>query len=449
MLEKFTHHLRTACRLNGTERVLAAVSGGLDSMVMAHLLRLAGWPHGIAHCNFRLRGAESDADEALVRAYAEAHEIPFFSTAFDTAEIAAEAKESIQITARRLRYEWFEQIRAANGYDVIATAHRQDDAAETLLYNLSKGCGIRGLHGIAQRSGYLLRPLLFAGRSEWKAFARLENVVWREDASNQESYYARNKIRREAVPVFHSINPQWTQTMAANIQRFRDAEALMQWAVEQMAAQITSTLPSGGLRIRLDRLSEFPAPATVLYEILRPYGFGASQARAILEARGRQSGALFMAARHRLTLHQGDAIVEALPAHEVTTWEWSEAQPVISLPEGTLFLEKKEGRPEQLTSSPYTALLDADRTAMPLRIRPWQPGDRFCPLGMEGRSKKLQDLFTDLKLSRFEKERVRVIETAGGEICWVAGYRADDRFKITADTKSYFVLRFEKNEPNL
>ncbi|HRJ17307.1 MAG TPA: tRNA lysidine(34) synthetase TilS, partial [Saprospiraceae bacterium] len=188
MLEKFTHHLRTACRLNGTERVLAAVSGGLDSMVMAHLLRLAGWPHGIAHCNFRLRGAESDADEALVRAYAEAHEIPFFSTAFDTAEIAAEAKESIQITARRLRYEWFEQIRAANGYDFIATAHHQDDAAETLLYNLSKGCGIRGLHGIAQRSGYLLRPLLFAGRSEWEAFARLENVVWREDASNQESY---------------------------------------------------------------------------------------------------------------------------------------------------------------------------------------------------------------------------------------------------------------------
>lgn len=445
MHEKFIEHLHASLRLIGDEPILTAISGGVDSMVMAHLFRLADWPHGIAHCNFRLRGAESDADEALVRAYAQEHGIPFFSIAFDTAAIAAEAKESIQITARRLRYQWLEQVRIANGYDFIATAHHQDDAAETLLYNLAKGCGIRGLHGIAERSGYLLRPLLFAGRQELEAFARQEGIAWREDASNQESYYARNKIRREAVPVFRSINPQWTQTMAANIQRFRDTEALFGFAVAQIMKQAVTTTPDGSLRIRLETLTEYPAPTTVLYEILRPYGFGASQAQAILESRERQSGALFLAGRHRLILHRGEAIVEALPANEITALEWSEAMPMISLPEGNLFLEKKLGQPEQWPASPDTALLDAERTLMPLRIRPWQPGDRFCPLGMEGRSKKLQDLFTDLQLSRFEKERVRVVETAEGEICWIAGYRADDRFKITPDTKSYYVLRFEKN----
>lgn len=445
MLEKFTHHLRTTCRLNGTERVLAAVSGGLDSMVMARLLWQSGWPHDIAHCNFRLRGAESDADEALVRTYAKEHQIPFFSIAFDTAAAAAESKESIQITARRLRYEWLEQVRATNGHDFIATAHHQDDAAETLLYNLTKGCGIRGLHGIAERSEHLLRPLLFAGRNELEAFARSEGVLWREDASNSERYYARNKIRHEAVPVFRSINPQWTQTMAANIQRFRDTEALFCFAVAQIVKQAVIIPPGGGLRIRLEILAEYPAPATVLYEILRPYGFGASQAKSILASRERQPGALFLAGQHRLTLHRGEAVVDTLPANEITALEWSEATPMISLPEGNLYLEKKPGRPKQLPTSPDIALLDAERTPMPMRIRPWQPGDRFCPLGMEGRSKKLQDLFTDLKLSRFEKERVRVVETAGGEICWVAGYRTDDRFKITADSKSYFMLRFEKN----
>lgn len=449
MLETFLTHLREKCRLQDGERVLLALSGGVDSMAMADLFRQTGRLHGIAHCNFGLRGAASDADEALVRAYAAEHGIPFFSTSFDTLRMAAEAGESIQTAARRLRYEWLEQVRAAHSYDFTATAHHADDAAETLLYNLAKGCGIRGLHGIAERSGRLLRPLLFATRQEIEAYARRERIPWREDASNRERYYARNRIRLEAVPVFRSINPQWTETMAANIARFRDAEALLGFAVAQIAERVLSREPAGGLRIQLEALSEYPAAATVLYEILRPYGFGASQVQALLEARGRQSGALFLAPGHRLILHRGDALLEALPEGEASVWEWSEAQPVISLPEGSWILEKKSGHPEQLPASPAMALLDADRTALPLRIRPWQPGDRFCPLGMDGRSKKLQDLFTDLKLSRFEKERARVVETAKGEICWVAGYRADDRFKITAETKSCFVLRFEKNESTL
>jgi len=445
MLEKFLIHLREKCRLQGGERVLLALSGGVDSMAMAHLFRLAGWPHGIAHCHFGLRGDASDADEALVRTYARQYGLPFFCTHFDTLRMAAEAGESIQITARRLRYAWLEELRAGHGYDFIATAHHADDAAETLLYNLTKGCGIRGLHGIAERNEYLLRPLLLATRQEIEAYARQEGIAWREDASNRESYYARNKIRLEAVPVFRSINPQWTETMAANIARFRDTEALLDFAVAQIAKEVATATPDGGLRIRLETLAAYPAAATVLYEMLRPYGFGASQARDLLEARARQSGALFFAAGYRMTLHRGEAVVEALPEGGMLVAEWSEAMPVISLPEGNLILEKQWGQPEQWPASPDTALLDADRTPLPLRIRGWQAGDRFCPLGMEGRSKKLQDLFTDLQLSRFEKERVRVVETAAGEICWLAGYRADDRFKITAETKSYWVLGFEKN----
>ncbi len=449
MLEAFHKFLSDKCGLHGGERVLLAVSGGIDSMAMAHLFRLAGLAHGMAHCNFQLRGQASDMDEQMVREYAGAHQIPLHCIAFPTQSIAAQEKESIQVTARRLRYEWLETIRREEGYDLVATAHHMDDAAETMLYNLSKGCGIRGLHGIAERRGHVIRPLLFSTRAEIEQWAASQGFTWRDDASNAETHYARNKIRLLAIPALREINPQWERTMAANTQRFRDAEALYEYAVADIARLVKRENADGSMDILLHELRAFPAPVTVLYELLRPFGFVPEQARVILDSGARQPGALFHSPGYRLLLDRGEAHIQPLSKHMAGVIEVELLSHSVAVPEGSFEISPHTGNPDVILADPHTAMLDAGALTWPLRIRRWQAGDSFHPLGMKGRSKKLQDFFTDEKLSRFDKEKVWIVETAEGEICWVAGYRIDDRFRITPQTSRYLVLKYRKNEASL
>ncbi len=441
MLESFKAYLTEVCGLRAAQPVLLAVSGGLDSMVMAYLFRLAEWPHGLAHCNFRLRGAAADADEDLVRAYAQAHGLRFFAQAFDTQTEAERAGESIQMTARRLRYAWLEKVRLAEGFDCIATAHHADDNAETVLYNLAKGCGIRGLHGIPARSGTIIRPLLFVARADILAWAERHQVHWREDASNQETYYARNSIRLEVVPVLQRINPAWTRTMAANIRRFQQAEALMQMAIAHIAAQVCTYDEAGGMTIDLQKLLSFPAPETVLYEWLTPLGFSPAQVEDMLKTVQRQPGAMFQSAQYRLLVDRGRLLVQPLPAALLNEPILIEAHTrSIAVGGEVLTLTRRKGRPEYFSTDTCRAYLDADCLSWPLRLRRWNPGDYFYPLGMPRQRKKLQDFFTDLKLSRFDKEKAWVLETAQGDICWVVGYRADERFRIAEGTKEYVEL---------
>jgi tRNA(Ile)-lysidine synthase len=449
MKDAFAKYLSEQCLVSGSERILLAVSGGADSMVMAQLFRQAGLSYGIAHCNFQLRGEASDADAQWLREYAQQHSIPFYSIAFPTQALAEESRESIQLTARRLRYEWLEKIRKEERYDLIATAHHLNDAAETLLYNLTKGCGIRGLHGIAARRGHIIRPLLFATREEVEAFAHAEGVAWREDASNAQTYYMRNKIRLEVVPLLKEINPQLEKTMAANMLRFRDTEALLQYAVEDIARRVVKGAPAGGISIDLNELGACPAPATVLYEILRPYGFLSAQVSNILEHKDRQPGAIFLAPAHRLLTGRGVAHVEAMPGEGAASFELHPETGSAVVPEGWFEIDLYDGSPVVISAEKHIAMLDAERLDWPLRLRRWKPGDYFCPIGMNGRRKKLQDFFTDEKLSRFEKEKIWILETAKGEICWVAGYRIDDRFCITPQTRRHIVLYYRKNEPTL
>ncbi|MBX2930267.1 MAG: tRNA lysidine(34) synthetase TilS [Saprospiraceae bacterium] len=449
MKDAFSKFLSEQCLASRSERILLAVSGGVDSMVMAHLFRQAGLSLGMAHGNFQLRGEASDADEQLVREYAQQHSIPFYSIAFPTDSIAEQEGESIQITARRLRYEWLEKVRKEERYDLIATAHHLNDAAETVLYNLTKGCGIRGLHGIAARRERIIRPLLFATREEVEAFAHAEGILWREDASNAQTYYMRNKIRLEVVPLLKAINPQWEKTMAANMQRFRDTEALLQYAVAGIARRIVQQSADGGISIRLDELSACPAPATVLYEILHPYGFLPAQVAGIMERKEGQSGAIFLAPAHRLLIDRGVAYLEALRTESDAPVELFPETGSAAVSDGWFELEMFDGSPAVISAERHIAMLDTARLSWPLRLRRWKPGDYFCPIGMNGRRKKLQDFFTDEKMSRFEKEKTWVVETAQGEICWVAGYRTDDRFRITAQTRRHIVLYYRKNEPTL
>lgn len=415
------------------EKTLVATSGGVDSMVLCHLFHDSGLPFDIAHCNFQLRGEESDGDEFLVKKLAETLQVAFHTIRFDTKLFAEQNKISIQEAARQLRYTWLEKTRQLADCQLIATAHHLDDSIETLLYNFTKGCGIRGLHGIPPVNEKVIRPLLFATKKEIIAFAELEKIKFREDASNLTDKYSRNLLRHHAIPVFEKINPAFQKTAGENIERLREAESLYDFALDRIIADVVEKGASEW-RIDLKKLRSYPAPATVLFEILKPFGFNNSQVRDILQSADNQSGSIFHATtsllvdRSFLILSLGENIGGVYFLHKIPS------SPVV-LPDGLELGLYQARLPPSLDGGPNTAWLDADRLQFPLLFRHWQPGDKFCPLGMSGKQQKLQDFFSNHKLSRFEKERVWLLES-GGEIAWVLGMRLDDRFKVTDTTKT-------------
>jgi len=307
MEEQFLNFLYQKCRFKSSDKALLAVSGGLDSMVMAALFRATGTSHGIAHCNFGLRGADSDADEAFVKEYAQMHRIEFFRIRFNPEELCASPGESIQMAARRLRYEWLEKIRKEYDFERIAVAQHLNDLSETIIYNLTKGCGIRGLHGILPVRERIIRPLLFANRNMLEGYAREKEIPWRLDRSNLEHKYARNLIRAKVIPALQVINPELEQTMADNQHRFLDAEALLQFAVDTISEKVVLEKSADSIVIDLVKIFQFPASTTILYELIHPLGFSAQQVRDILQLRPQASGAIFLSSIYRLQVHRGKA----------------------------------------------------------------------------------------------------------------------------------------------
>lgn len=444
MLRQFLDFLEKEQLPGPAGRVLLAVSGGVDSIAMAHLFRQAKLEFGIAHCNFQLRAEASDEDERFVLALAREWGVDSYSRRFDTRAYAGEKGLSVQVAARELRYGWLEEIRREHAYTHIATAHHLNDSIETLLYNLAKGCGIRGLHGIPVQNGQVVRPLLFASREQLVQYAGKEGLSYREDASNLEDKYARNRIRHHIIPAFKSINPNFEQTMAANIERFRQLEGLLNRAMYQIAqdAIISYGHP---FRLRIETLADFgPVLPTVLFELLSPYGFNSSQAQQLAGSLT-HTGAVFLSPEYRLLVEREEIIVENIPEPAgPEIYLVQEGESSIGLPDGILHLQYHKGRPASFPGGEWQCALDADSLQFPLKLRRWQAGDSFQPLGMQGRHQKLQDFFNNQKASRFEKERVWVAEDAAGHICWVIGYRIDERFKIMADTRAYWALNFSK-----
>lgn len=426
------------------ERGLLAVSGGVDSVALAHLFHFVGYNFGIAHCNFQLRGEASDGDAIFVKKLAEQFNVPFFSASFDTQAFADEQKISIQMAARELRYAWLEKIRQQHDFQWIATAHHLNDSIETFFYNFAKGTGIRGLQGIPMKNERIIRPLLFATKDEILAFANAENLAYREDVSNEESKYDRNKIRHHVIPPLREINSDFEQTSAGNLRRIQETTYLFDWALAQIRREAVEET-SGGIRIDVAKVLEHPpAVQTILYEFLYPFGFHADQIGQMLESFERQSGPIFYSETHRLLVDREFFIIEKQA--------FDTDQTLFVIPVGTqefrtdvgnFTFVRKTGRPEIFTSDSFIVHLDAKRITFPLTLRHWQAGDFFYPLGLSGKRQKLQDFFTNQKLSRFEKERVWLL-LSGEDICWVVGYRPDERFKITDETTSHWVIRFQK-----
>ncbi len=435
MLSDFQTFIDSNKLVNKTERILLGISGGIDSICMFHLYRQLEYPIGIAHCNFQLRGDESDQDELFVRNLAEKFDIPFFSTRFNTKEISQNEGISIQMAARDLRYDWFEEIRNRYDYDYISIAHNRDDAIETFLINLTRGSGIKGFTGIKSKTSKIIRPLLFASRKEILDYLNTNNFEFREDSSNSSVKYSRNLIRHEIIPLLEKINPRFRETMIENISRLKDTETIYLDCIERNRKSVFKE-EDQQIFINLEKLKELNPLSNYLFEFLKPFGFSRTQIPDIIESFDKTSGKQFFSLTHRLIKDRANLIIEETSLANDRQYYIELDTDSIELPISMVFSKIELDNNFNIVNSNEIGLFDLNQIEFPLILRKWQKGDYFMPLGMKN-LKKLSDFFIDNKLSLSEKENTWILES-NNKIVWIIGYRIDERFKITENTKKIF-----------
>jgi len=421
--------------------ILAAVSGGMDSVVMAHLLKSAGFNFGIAHCNFQLRGDESLSDQEFCNNLAGQLRVPFHTTSFDTLKHVEDQKISTQMAARELRYQWFEQVRQQSGYTVITLAHHQNDAIETILLNLTRGTGIAGLHGILPKNGTLVRPLLFLNRNEIQNIVDENHLTYVEDSSNSSVKYARNKIRLEVVPKLKELNPALEHTFENNLAHFRDLELFLEQQVAGLKKELF--IPIGNeLHISLDGIKKLEPKRLLLFKLLQEYGFNESTIDDLISALDKHSGKVFELPGYRLLLDRGKLILTkqnqqpdtetmiGINDHEVNYGNYK-------------LTVLHDDSPLIIKDNPMAVSIDTGLLVYPLTLRSWQQGDHFYPLGMKA-TKKLSDFFIDQKVPLHEKKEIPLLVNGNDDIIWIGGYRLDERYKVSRKTKKVTIFELIK-----
>jgi len=424
------------------DKILIAVSGGRDSIVLCELFHQSKHNFGIAHCNYQLRGKESMEDESFVKGIASKYKVEFFSKRFETKKTAKEKGSSIQETARVLRYNWFEQIRKQNGYDYIATAHHKDDSIETFFINLIRGTGIAGLHGILPKRGNIIRPLLFAGRNEINEFIKSNKLKFREDSSNASNKYLRNKIRNNILPLFDQINPSFRDTLLEDILRLNETEKVFNYYIETCKEKVLKkdTISISGLK-------EFPFPFVLLYEILKKYHFNSDVSQEVFSSLDAKPGKIFYSPTHRLVKDRELLIITEKKANDSNdTFFISKDIKRISVPVKLELSQQKISDKYNIPKNNNIACLDFEKLHFPLEIRRWKKGDYFYPLGMKEK-KKLSDFFSDNKFSIPEKEETWLL-CSGGNIVWIINHRIDDRYKVGKNTKMIYFVRYNVQNKN-
>lgn len=432
------------------DTIIVAISGGMDSVVLTHMLYSIQQPIILAHCNFQLRSDESHRDEQFVRALAEKWDIPLHVENYDTAQFAIENKLNIQLAARRLRYDFFERLRkqhSSTGKKVwIATAHHANDSVETMLMHLFRGTGIDGLRGIPVKNGSIIRPLLFATRQELETYANENNLSWVEDSSNAKEDYARNYIRHTIIPAIIEQYPNALLNMAGTMDKLNDAAILYHDRIEMLLKKMV--FHDGAMqKVPVLKLAKATQRNTIIWEWIKPFGFSEGQIGEVVKLFDADNGSYISSASHRIlrnrawlilselgegistpqvmenfgsTVHFGDAGLLKLGLSEPFVAD----KPILSLPDNE-------------------AWIDADIIRFPLILRPWKPGDYFYPLGMT-KKKKIARFLIDKKVAPHEKENVWVLES-DKRIVWVVGYRIDDRFKLTHKTNQK--VKFSIQQP--
>ena len=452
MLEQFQAYINRYNLIAEGDKVILALSGGIDSMVLADLLLKTKVEFVAAHCNFHLRGEESDGDEKFVRDYAERNDIRCFVKHFDTEQYAAEQGISIEMAARDLRYAWFEQLRQQLGYDKIAVAHHADDQAETFFINLLRGAGLNGLKGMKPQNGVVIRPLLWASREQIRKYAVENQILWREDHTNAESVYLRNKIRNQLLPTFDELQPEARQGLYKSLEHLSAENELYRALLKEKLAQIVE-LDGDVQRLPFSKLVKAKVPEPVegptysfqlLFEWLRQYGFNTDQCHFIYDAIGTGIGNQYCSPTHCVVIARNDLQLSEIKEEKDEEIQIGIGEETINSPIHLCFSKLERTAEFIIDKSPEVAQLDYNKLSFPLTLRHWHHGDRFHPLGMKG-SKLLSDFFVDQKFTEYQKQNVWLLVSAEGDILWVVGYRMDDRFKIANDTKTVFECRWNRS----
>lgn len=417
--KKVKQYIEKEQLLQPDDKILVALSGGADSVALLHLLRELGYTCEAAHCNFHLRGEESDRDEAFVRQLCQQLEVPLHVVHFRTEEEAARRRISIEMAARELRYAWFEELRLSREAQAVAVAHHRDDSVETLLLNLIRGTGLNGLRGIRPKNGHIIRPLLLLSRADLLQYLDDLKQPYMTDSTNLQDEFLRNKIRLHLLPFLQTLNPSIQSTLLQTAQHLDEAYSIYQQGITEGKLRVCT--PQG---IRINALMNEPSPSTLLHEILSPKGFNSSQIKDIFHSLGQQSGKVFHASDYRLVKDRELLILEKVknvlpPELQYETQDYTSS-----------FLIPRER---------HTACLDADKLTHPLTLRRYQAGDSFVPFGMKGR-KKVSDYLTDRKFSLFQKEQQWVL-CCGKDIIWLVGERIDNRFRIDQNTQKVLIIK--------
>ena len=449
LLQKFIEFIKKENLFQPKDKLLLAVSGGVDSVVLCELCKQVGFDFVIAHCNFQLRGEESERDEKFVREIAKKYNVEIFVKKFDTEKFAEAKKISIQVAARELRYEWFNdvvncQLSMVNGEAVassdnshtvthILTAHHANDNIETLLMNFFKGSGIKGLRGMLPRQGKIIRPLLFAKKEELLAFAKENNLKYVEDSSNTSDKYTRNYFRNQLIPSVQKVFPQVEENLLHNIQRFNDIEIIYSKAI---AAHKNKLLEKRGEEIHIPvfKLLKSEPLTTIVFEIIKDFGFTANQTEEVIKLLKSDTGKYVQSNIHRIIKNRNWLIITPINTLIAENILIEENDKEVQFSTGKVVIKQIPVTGYQLSSGESIAQLDADEIKFPLFLRKWKQGDYFYPLGMT-RKKKLSKFFIDQKLSLSQKENTWILEM-NKKIIWIVGMRIDNRFKISSKTKN-------------
>lgn len=437
MKTAFAAHINSQYPFLEGKNILIACSGGLDSVVLTRMMHSFGYTISIAHCNFSLRGKESDADAEFVIQLAEDLEIICYTKTFDTKGYANEHGLSTQMAARDLRYQWFHELLDTHVYDYLLTAHHADDDLETFFINLSRGTGLRGLVGIPRKKERLLRPLLSFSREDIFKYAKQEQWYWREDSSNVKTEYMRNQLRHDVIPHLKKVDKNWIKNIQKTQQYLNQSLALVDDYMLLVYNLVVSEVEEG-YSFDISKLQELPNTEAVLFELLYPFGF--TDFESIAELIDSQTGKEVLSPTHRLLKNREVLLLAVLASDS--------HQQALTIPEGLtslnspLKLRFSEAKKYEVTNA-HTAFIDKKSLVYPLLLRKWQQGDRFQPFGLKGK-KKLSKFFKDEKLSLITKENTWVL-CSENEIVWVVGMRLDDRYKVQQDTQHILRIDYTPN----